>query len=145
MRAKETQDGSEQQAEDQPSQISLFTDRKRAKAKYVSKLKQGGLTREQLIELERQKHSQTQEWYQELKDAEVAMRAGVEEAIERWLLFAEKLVEMFRETRKLFPARTVSNSDLSLTSTLMFCYNFVEQNLQWLVQKIKTKASFEPI
>lgn len=37
-----------------------------------------------------------------------AMRSGDKEAEDAWLVNAEKLLEMFRETRALFPAASVS-------------------------------------
>ena len=40
--------------------------------------------------------------YQRLKDLWAAMLAGEEEPEREWMLEAEKLVDMFRETRNLF-------------------------------------------
>lgn len=125
-KGKETQEEPASR-EEQSGHVPLFTDKRRGKAKQVSKAKQGvGLSKEQLVELERKKEAEVQEWYHEIKAVEVSMRAGNEEAINHWLLYAELLVEMFRETRKLFAARGVSDASILELPTLTHFYHSLE-------------------
>lgn len=111
-KAKEVQN--ESIVEEETSHVPLFTDKRRGKGKQVVRTnKNHGISREQLTEFERQKMAEAQEWYNEVKTVEAQMRAGSEEAISHWLLYAERLVEMFREARQMFTARQVSGLWLS--------------------------------
>lgn len=53
-------------------------------------------------ELEAQKTKDVLQGYQRVQDLNSRMLAGEEVAVNEWLLEAEKLVETFRETRRLF-------------------------------------------
>lgn len=103
------QDNSTQQLGDDVSGTSLFIEKRRGKAKQTSvRTTVKTLSKEELNELERQKESEAQSWYSRLQLLWINMLNGEEEAENEWLLQAEKLVEMFRETRKLFLAKGVS-------------------------------------
>jgi len=83
-------------------------------AKKKSKVpKTGRLTLSQLHELERKKEEEVKRGYKLLCELWPKMllpqgAAGQELAEREWLLEAEKLVDMFRETRNLFRASRVS-------------------------------------
>ena len=64
-------------------------------------------SRQQLLELERKKEEETAEWYRRLQELKDQMCCGIKEAEVEWLANAEKLIEMFRETRSLFVVRSV--------------------------------------
>ena len=53
-------------------------------------------------ELEVEKEKEVLRGYQRVKDLTLAMKAGNEVAVKEWVLEAEKLIETFRETRRLF-------------------------------------------
>lgn len=53
-------------------------------------------------ELEAEKEKEVLKGYQRVTDLTPTMKAGNEVAIKEWLLEAEKLIETFRETRRLF-------------------------------------------
>ena len=65
-------------------------------------------------ELEVEKEKEVSRGYQRVMDLTPAMKTGNEIAIKEWLLEAEKLIETFRETRRLFLSTRVS--DLPLVS-----------------------------
>jgi len=60
-------------------------------------------------ELEVEKEKEVLRGYQHVMDLTPAMKAGDEAAVKEWLLEAEKLIETFRETRRLFLSTRVSN------------------------------------
>ena len=60
-------------------------------------------------ELEVEKEKEVLKGYQRVRDLIPAMKAGNEVAVKEWLLEAEKLIETFRETRRLFLSTRVSN------------------------------------
>lgn len=60
------------------------------------------LTHSQLRELESQKEKEVVQGYRRLKDLWSGMLAEEEGPEREWMLEAEKLVDMFRETRNLF-------------------------------------------
>lgn len=60
-------------------------------------------------ELEVEKERDVLKGYQRLKELTPAMKAGNEVAVKEWLLEAEKLIETFRETRRLFLSTRVSD------------------------------------
>ncbi|KAH8108394.1 TPR-like protein [Phellopilus nigrolimitatus] len=89
---------------------ALFAEkRKGAKAKSASvaagRARQT-LSREQLEVLERTKETDAARWYDRCAQTRDAMRAGDPLMESDWLLHAEKLIEMFRETRNIFPSRS---------------------------------------
>lgn len=60
-------------------------------------------------ELEVEKEKEVLKGYQRVVDLTAAMKAGDGVAVKEWLLEAEKLIETFRETRRLFLSTRVSN------------------------------------
>jgi len=60
-------------------------------------------------ELEVEKEKEVLAGYQRVVDLTPAMKTGNEVAIKEWLLEAEKLIETFRETRRLFLSTRVSD------------------------------------
>jgi hypothetical protein len=90
---------------------SLFEESTAKKKSKVSKT--GRLTLPQLHELERKKEEEVKRGYKLLCELWPKMllqqgAAGQELAEREWLLEAEKLVDMFRETRNLFRTSRVS-------------------------------------
>lgn len=69
-------------------------------------------------ELEVEKEKEVLKGYQRVMDLTPAMKAGGEAAVKEWLLEAEKLIENFRETRRLFLSTRVS--DLPFVSRSRF-------------------------
>ncbi|KAJ2916357.1 hypothetical protein MD484_g4072, partial [Candolleomyces efflorescens] len=97
----ETLDPSGSQA---AASTSLFTeDKLTAKSKAAAARAQNRLTHAQLRELEAEKEKEVIKGFKRLKEQWSAMLSGDDANAEReWLLEAEKLVDMFRETRNLF-------------------------------------------
>ena len=60
-------------------------------------------------ELEVEKEKEVLKGYQRVMDLTPAMKAGDEVGVKEWLLEAEKLIETFRETRRLFLSTRVSD------------------------------------
>lgn len=60
-------------------------------------------------ELEVEKEKEVLKGYQRVMDLTPAMKTGDEVAVKEWLLEAEKLIENFRETRRLFLSTRVSD------------------------------------
>lgn len=60
-------------------------------------------------ELEVEKEKEVLKGYQRVKELTPGMKSGNEVAVKEWLLEAEKLIETFRETRRLFLSTRVSN------------------------------------
>ena len=60
-------------------------------------------------ELEVEKEKEVLKGYRRVMDLTPTMKAGDEVAVKEWLLEAEKLIETFRETRRLFLSTRVSN------------------------------------
>lgn len=60
-------------------------------------------------ELEVEKEKEVLKGYQRVMDLTPSMRIGDEVAVKEWLLEAEKLIENFRETRRLFLSTRVSD------------------------------------
>ncbi|THH04363.1 hypothetical protein EW145_g5576 [Phellinidium pouzarii] len=92
-----------QQTSSDPDALTLFAETKRAKS--TARRSQATLSREQLVELEHKKEEEASAWYTLVKQTWNDMLKGEAEAENDWLIHAEKLVEMFRETRNLFPSR----------------------------------------
>ena len=92
------------------SQTSLFSEkRKKGKQKAVSK-SGSKMSKESLFELEERKEAEAMFSYGRLKQIWDAMLKSEESATNEWLLEAEKLIDMFRETRNLFGSRGVGLS-----------------------------------
>jgi general transcription factor 3C polypeptide 3 (transcription factor C subunit 4) len=83
---------------------SLFTeDKLTAKSKAAAARAQNRLTHAQLRELEAEKEKEVIKGFKRLKEQWSALLSGDDVNAEReWVLEAEKLVDMFRETRNLF-------------------------------------------
>ena len=99
-------DGAE--AEGGPSS-SLFTERKRGRPKKDSSAppKRPTMSRAQLHEREAQKDKESETYFRACDNLVDAMRRGESDAENAWLINAERLLEMFRKTRPLFPASSV--------------------------------------
>jgi general transcription factor 3C polypeptide 3 (transcription factor C subunit 4) len=81
-----------------PSQhMSLFEEKARGKEQRTSKT-----PRHVTRELEAQKEKEVLQGYQRVQELRPRMLDGEDAAVNEWLLEAEKLVEAFRETRRLF-------------------------------------------
>lgn len=108
-----------------PANASLFSeDKAMHKIKAASIRNQNHLTHAQLRALEVQKEKEVVKGYCRLKELWSGMLAGEEESEREWLVEAEKLIDMFRETRNLFMTTRVcwlfSRLLLSSTNTLFF-------------------------
>jgi general transcription factor 3C polypeptide 3 (transcription factor C subunit 4) len=106
-RKKRGKSNAANQAEDtfNPSNTSLFSE-----DKATPKLKaraQNRLTHAQLRELEVQKEKEVMKGYRRLKEIWSDMLAEEKDSEREWLVEAEKLIDMFRETRNLFVASRV--------------------------------------
>lgn len=66
------------------------------------------MSKENLIELEERKEAEATVSYERIKNIWDAMLQNDEPATIEWLMEAEKLIDMFRETRNLFGSRGVS-------------------------------------
>jgi len=86
---------------------SLFTE-ERAATKGKSSTRQNRPTHAQLKDLEMEREKEVVRGYRRLKELWSGMLAGDENADREWMLEAEKLVDMFRETRNLFLTTRVS-------------------------------------
>ena len=89
---------------------SLFTEKRRQKGKLpTKKLAQSRqkCSKEELLQLEQQKESEAARAYARVKQLWNGMLNGEGAAEKEWLIEAEKLVEMFRETRALFTVQNV--------------------------------------
>ncbi|KAH7911471.1 hypothetical protein BJ138DRAFT_1237800 [Hygrophoropsis aurantiaca] len=88
---------------DTPQAASLFEEKSRAKTKASGK-NQGRLTLAQLQELEEQREKEVIQGYKRIEELwpSILSEDGHVEAQREWMLEAEKLIEMFRETRNLF-------------------------------------------
>ena len=60
------------------------------------------MTQAQLRELEAEKEKEVVKGYRRLKEIWSGMLAGEKDSEREWLVEAEKLLDMFRETRNLF-------------------------------------------
>ena len=83
-----------------PSNTSLFSEDKAA-PKSKARV-QNRLTPAQLRELETEKEKEVIKGYRRLKEIWSGMLAGEKDSEREWLVEAEKLIDMFRETRNLF-------------------------------------------
>ena len=102
-------DGSKDDGEETTAP-SLFAERTKTKTKPPGSTKPGvSMSRQQLIDMEGHKDRDTKASYDELIQLQDAMRQGDSKAENEWLIYAENLIEMFRETRSLFMTRSVSN------------------------------------
>lgn len=86
---------------------SLFAEEK-STPKGKSSAGKARLTAAQLRELEAEKEKEVVRGYHRIKELWAGMLRGDAEAEREWLLEAEKLVDMFRETRNLFLTSRVS-------------------------------------
>jgi general transcription factor 3C polypeptide 3 (transcription factor C subunit 4) len=94
-----------------PSTSLFAEDKTTGKSKTPAAARQTRLTPAQLRELELQKEKEVVRGYRRLKELWPAMLAGDSDAEREWLVEAEKLVDMFRETRNLFLTSRVSCYD----------------------------------
>ncbi|KAF8957215.1 hypothetical protein BDZ97DRAFT_1924824 [Flammula alnicola] len=103
-RKKRSKGGSTNQTDESsnPMTTSLFAEDKATAKSKAAAARQNRLTHAQLRELEMQKEKEVIRGYCRLKELWPAMLNGDEEAEREWLVEAEKLVDMFRETRNLF-------------------------------------------
>ncbi|KAF8812960.1 TPR-like protein [Phlegmacium glaucopus] len=86
-----------------PANTSLFPeDKGTQKSKAASIRAQNRLTHAQLRALEVQKEKEVGKGYRRLKELWTGMLAGEKDSEREWLVEAEKLIDMFRETRNLF-------------------------------------------
>ncbi|KAF8153752.1 hypothetical protein B0H34DRAFT_65394 [Crassisporium funariophilum] len=86
-----------------PNNTSLFSEEKSTqKSKAANVRAQNRLTQAQLRELEVQKEKEVVKGYRKLKELWPGLLAEDIDAEREWLVEAEKLVDMFRETRNLF-------------------------------------------
>ena len=91
------------QSEDDPTTASLFAEeRSLAKSKANAIRAQNRLTHLQLRELEAAKEKEVMQGYRRIRELWAGMMGGDEEREREWMVEAEKLVDMFRETRNLF-------------------------------------------
>lgn len=97
---------------------SLFTeDKLTAKSKAAAVRAQNRFTHAQLRELEAEKEKEVVKGFKRLKEQWTVMLSGDDPDAEReWLLEAEKLVDMFRETRNLFLTSRVCPHSLDLSA-----------------------------
>jgi general transcription factor 3C polypeptide 3 (transcription factor C subunit 4) len=131
---------------------SLFEESTTKKKSKVSKT--GRLTLPQLHELERKKEEEVKRGYKLLCELWPKMLLpqgadGQELAEREWLLEAEKLVDMFRETRNLFrtsrvsvltpPRSPMSERNLSRVTRSEACYQRERSSQSELPKKTKTK------
>ncbi|KAF8883905.1 hypothetical protein CPB84DRAFT_1750548 [Gymnopilus junonius] len=93
----------------QPS-TSLFAEDKSGKKATTTSARQSRLTHAQLRELEKEKEKEVVKGYKRLKELWPGMLAEEVEPEREWMLEAEKLVDMFRETRNLFLTSRVDKS-----------------------------------
>jgi len=91
---------------------SLFAEEKTQKNKGITVRTQNRLNYNQLRELESQKEKEVIAGYRRLTELWPELLASDPEAERLWLLEAEKLVEMFRETRNLFLTTRVGSVPL---------------------------------
>ena len=101
-RKKRGKSNAANQSEDavNPSSTSLFSEDK-ATPKSKARV-QNRLTPAQLRELEVEKEKEVMKGYRRLKEIWSGMLAGEKHLEMEWLVEAEKLIDMFRETRNLF-------------------------------------------
>jgi len=99
---------------------SLFAEEKTQKNKGITVRTQNRLNYNQLRELEAQKEKEVIAGYRKLKELWPALLASDPEAERLWLLEAEKLVEMFRETRNLFLTTRVCSVALTCAQSTDF-------------------------
>lgn len=83
-----------------PASTSLFEEK--AGKRKVGIQKAQKLNAQQLRELETQKEQEVKQGYHRLKELWSNMLQNEEDAVREWLVEAEKLVEIYRETRNLF-------------------------------------------
>ena len=83
-----------------PSSTSLFPEEKTTHKS--SNRPQNRLTHAQLRAMEAQKEKEVAKGFRRLKELWSGMLAGEEESEREWFVEAEKLIDMFRETRNLF-------------------------------------------
>lgn len=89
--------------------MSLFSEAKQKKGKQKASTKSGtNVSRESLVELEERKEAEAVRSYERLKQIWDGMLQQDESLTIEWLVEAEKLIDMFRETRNLFGSRGVS-------------------------------------
>ena len=106
-RAAGAQDGTSQEGQSAEAAMpSLFTEKRTSKGK--GKAKQNFLDKSELVALEQKKTAEALQTYARVKQLWNGMLRREEVQENEWLIEAEKLVEMFRETRKLFLSRGVS-------------------------------------
>ncbi|PPQ91090.1 hypothetical protein CVT25_013128 [Psilocybe cyanescens] len=103
-RKKKGKSNANNQPEDlnNPSGTSLFAEDKITTKTKVTTNRPNRLTHAQLKELEMQKEKEVVRGYHRMKDIWYSMLADDTEAEREWMMEAEKLVDMFRETRNLF-------------------------------------------
>jgi general transcription factor 3C polypeptide 3 (transcription factor C subunit 4) len=109
---------------DTRTKASLFAEKKSKGKRSAAKSAQNKprLSKEELIQLDQQKEGEALRAYARVKQLWDAMLAGEEAAEREWLIEAEKLVEMFRETRALFSVLNVGKSCLLTSGCFLRLY-----------------------
>ncbi|KIJ97070.1 hypothetical protein K443DRAFT_10140 [Laccaria amethystina LaAM-08-1] len=90
------------QSEDDPTIASLFAEERSLAKSKANTNRAHRLTHLQLRELEAAKEKEVMQGYRRIRELWASMMGGNEECEREWLVEAEKLVDMFRETRNLF-------------------------------------------
>ena len=93
-----------------PSQVtSLFVEEKSARSKAAAARAHNRLTAAQLKELEAEKEKEVSKGFKRLRELwPLLFKPGEADAEREWMVEAEKLVDMFKETRNLFLTSRVS-------------------------------------
>ncbi|EDR07780.1 uncharacterized protein LACBIDRAFT_297936 [Laccaria bicolor S238N-H82] len=107
------------QFEDDPTTASLFAEERITRSKANAIRVQNRLTHLQLRELEAAKEKEVMQGYRKIRELWAGMMGGDEECEREWMVDAEKLVDMFRETRNLFLTSRVG-------WPFLFCFGFGE-------------------
>lgn len=101
---------------DAAASTSLFSEERPTAKSKAATLRTNRLTQAQLRELEAEKEQEVIRGYKRMTEIWGKMlnenEEGHEDALREWLIEAEKLVEMFRETRNLFLTTKVGGSIL---------------------------------
>lgn len=87
--------------------VSLFSERKQGRPKKENTPKRATMSRQEVQQLEAQREGECATYFSATDMLVDAMRRGEKDAENAWLINAEKLLEMFRGTRPLFPSSSV--------------------------------------
>lgn len=117
------------QEDEGSSAPSLFHERQTGKGKQPVSGRHHALSKQELEELELRREADAGAWYARLQELWDPMLRQEMEAENEWMMLAEMLVEMFRETRKLFAAVSKNVSDfLGMLAFVVFS-NCAPKNL----------------